>query len=75
MYAPTAHNRSVYASAAPGFGRLGHSPTAHSHASLTHILPALVALPTEVMLRKALIWADKTLILLRKQHPYSRNVR
>ena len=31
-------------SAAPGFDRLGHSATLHSHASLTHILPALVLL-------------------------------
>ena len=38
-------NGNCYAacSAAPGFIRLGRSPAARSHASLTHILPALVA--------------------------------
>ena len=45
VYAPTSHNRSVYA--APPVGglasiRLGQSPAAPSHASFRHILPALV---------------------------------
>jgi hypothetical protein len=41
MYAPTAHNRTVYASppvGGLGFVRLGHSATLHSHGSLRHIL-------------------------------------
>ena len=47
MYATTAHNKRYTLrrlTAAPGFGRLGHSATLHSHASLTHILPALALL-------------------------------
>jgi hypothetical protein len=42
-YGRTAHNRSVTASppvGGSGFGRLGHSATLHSHASLTHIWAA-----------------------------------
>jgi hypothetical protein len=38
------------------FGALRCVPTDH----FTHILPALIALPTEAMLRKALIRAAKT---------------
>ena len=62
-YGATAHNRTVYAApAVAGLAsiRLGQSPAAPSHASLRHILPVLVALPAETMLRKALIRAAKT---------------